>query len=75
MRSIPFKVIALLGMNEGEFPNIDHHLTFDLLGKDFQPGDRSRRADDRYQFLEPFEDFISSTRPSSQAKITANGIG
>ncbi len=52
MRTIPFKVIALLGMNEGEFPHIDHHLTFDLLGKDFQPGDRSRRADDRYQFLE-----------------------
>ncbi|MCK5356372.1 MAG: exodeoxyribonuclease V subunit gamma, partial [Methyloprofundus sp.] len=52
MRTIPFKVIALLGMNEGEFPHIDHHLTFDLLGKDFKPGDRSRRADDRYQFLE-----------------------
>jgi exodeoxyribonuclease V gamma subunit len=52
MRSIPFKVIALLGMNEGEFPHVDHHLTFDLLGKDFKPGDRSRRADDRYQFLE-----------------------
>ena len=52
MRTIPFKVIALLGMNEGEFPHIDHHLTFDLLGKDFRPGDRSRRADDRYQFLE-----------------------
>lgn len=52
MRSIPFKVIALLGMNEGEFPHIDQHLTFDLLGKDFKPGDRSRRADDRYQFLE-----------------------
>lgn len=52
MRTIPFKVIALLGMNEGEFPHVDHHLTFDLLAKDFQPGDRSRRADDRYQFLE-----------------------
>ncbi len=52
MRSIPFKVIALLGMNEGEFPHIDQHLTFDLLGNDFKPGDRSRRADDRYQFLE-----------------------
>ena len=52
MRSISFKVIALLGMNEGEFPHIDHHLTFDLLRNDFQPGDRSRRADDRYQFLE-----------------------
>jgi len=52
MRTIPFKVIALLGMNEGEFPHLDYHLTFDLLGKDFQSGDRSRRADDRYQFLE-----------------------
>lgn len=52
MRSIPFKVIALLGMNEGEFPHNDHQLTFDLLAKDFQAGDRSRRSDDRYQFLE-----------------------
>ncbi|BCG65776.1 MAG: exodeoxyribonuclease V gamma subunit [Methyloprofundus sp.] len=52
MRSIPFKVIALLGMNEGEFPHIDQHLTFDLLANDFKPGDRSRRSDDRYQFLE-----------------------
>ena len=52
MRSIPFKVIALLGLNEGEFPKIDHHPTFDLVGQNFRQGDRSRRADDRYQFLE-----------------------
>ena len=52
MRSIPFKVIALLGMNEGEFPKIDRHSAFDLLGQNFRQGDRSRRADDRYQFLE-----------------------
>nr|WP_305910290.1 exodeoxyribonuclease V subunit gamma [Methylomarinum sp. Ch1-1]MDP4522498.1 exodeoxyribonuclease V subunit gamma [Methylomarinum sp. Ch1-1] len=52
MRSIPFKVIVLLGMNDGEFPKIDRHPTFDLLGQNFRPGDRSRRADDRYQFLE-----------------------
>jgi len=52
MRSIPFKVIALLGLNEGEFPKIDRHPTFDLVGQNFRPGDRSRRADDRYQFLE-----------------------
>ena len=52
MRSIPFKVIALLGMNDGEFPKIDRNPTFDLLGQDFRKGDRSRRADDRYQFLE-----------------------
>lgn len=52
MRSIPFKVIALLGMNEGEFPKIDRHSAFDLIGQNFRLGDRSRRADDRYQFLE-----------------------
>jgi exodeoxyribonuclease V gamma subunit len=52
MRSIPFKVIALLGMNDGEFPKIDRNPTFDLLAKDFRKGDRSHRSDDRYQFLE-----------------------
>lgn len=52
MRSIPFQVIALMGMNDGEFPKIDRHPTFDLLAQNFRPGDRSRRADDRYQFLE-----------------------
>lgn len=52
MRSIPFKVIALLGLNEGEFPKIDNIPTFDLVGQNFRKGDRSRRSDDRYQFLE-----------------------
>ena len=52
MRSIPVKVIALLGMNEGEFPKIDRPPTFDLLAHNFRKGDRSGRADDRYQFLE-----------------------
>ncbi len=52
MRSIPFKVIALLGMNDGEFPKIDRPPTFDLLSQHYRKGDRSRRADDRYQFLE-----------------------
>ncbi len=52
MRSIPFKVIALLGMNDGEFPKIDRHPTFDLMSQHFRKGDRSHRADDRYQFLE-----------------------
>ena len=60
MRSIPFKVIALLGMNEGEFPKIDQSPSFDLLSlkEHFRKGDRSRRTDDRYQFLE----IVLSTR-------------
>jgi len=52
MRAIPFSTIALLGMNEGEFPLVDGRVAFDLMDNDFRRGDRSRRADERYQFLE-----------------------
>jgi len=52
MRSIPFRIICLLGLNDGEFPKQDHLSTFDLMGREYRRGDRSNRADDRYQFLE-----------------------
>ena len=53
MRSIPFKVVCLLGMNDGVYPRIQHPVGFDLMAH-FGPkkGDRSRRLDDRYLFLE-----------------------
>lgn len=55
MRSIPFRVVCLLGLNDGVFPRNDVHETFDLLGPEGgtpRLGDRSKRADDRYLFLE-----------------------
>jgi exonuclease V gamma subunit len=52
MRSIPAKIVCLLGMNLGEFPRQDRPSGFDLMARDFQPCDRSRRHDDRYLFLE-----------------------
>jgi len=53
MRSIPFKVIAILGLNDGEFPRQRQPLGFDLMASSkSQLGDRSRRGDDRYLFLE-----------------------
>jgi exodeoxyribonuclease V gamma subunit len=52
MRSIPFRAICLLGLNDGVFPKTDRRPPFDLLGESFRAGDRSRRRDDRYQFLE-----------------------
>ncbi len=52
MRSIPFPAICLLGLNDGAFPRADQGLPFDLLGEESRPGDRSRRSDDRHQFLE-----------------------
>ncbi|MGB0662412.1 MAG: exodeoxyribonuclease V subunit gamma [Pontibacterium sp.] len=52
MRSIPFKVVCLLGMNDGSYPRSMPPLGFDLIAEHPQRGDRSRRDDDRYLFLE-----------------------
>ena len=52
MRSIPFKVICLVGMNSDVYPKRSKQLEFDLVAKFPKPGDRSRRNDDRYLFLE-----------------------
>lgn len=52
MRAIPFRVVALLGMNDGDYPRSRVPMDFDLMGPDYRPGDRSRREDDRYLFLE-----------------------
>lgn len=52
MRAIPFKHICLLGMNDGDYPRQVPAVDFDLMRHDYRPGDRSRRDDDRYLFLE-----------------------
>jgi exodeoxyribonuclease V gamma subunit len=52
MRSIPFRVIVLMGMNEGDYPRMIQPHTFDLMGQQHRLGDRSARHDDRAQFLE-----------------------
>ncbi|NVO07848.1 MAG: exodeoxyribonuclease V subunit gamma, partial [Rhodoferax sp.] len=52
MRSIPFKAICLLGMNDGDYPRQTAPRDFDLMANSWRAGDRSRREDDRYLFLE-----------------------
>ena len=52
MRAIPFRHICLLGMNDGDYPRQVPAVDFDLMRHDYRPGDRSRREDDRYLFLE-----------------------
>lgn len=52
MRAVPFKQIWLLGMNDGVYPRQRSFNDFDLIGQHYRPGDRSRREDDRYLFLE-----------------------
>ena len=52
MRSIPFRIVCLLGMNDADYPRRAVPRDFDLMTEDARPGDRSRREDDRYLFLE-----------------------
>lgn len=52
MRSIPAQVICLVGMNDGAFPREDFSVTFDRMARHPRAGDRSRRRDDQYLFLE-----------------------
>lgn len=52
MRGLPYKVICLLGLNDGAFPRRRVPAGFDLIAAHPRPGDRSRRLDDRYLFLE-----------------------
>jgi len=53
MRSIPFDVVCLIGMNDDSYPRRQPVVGFDLLATTpTRKGDRSRRDDDRYLFLE-----------------------
>lgn len=52
MRSLPFQVVCLLGMNDGDMPRNTKAAPFDLIARHPQKGDRARRDDDRYLFLE-----------------------
>lgn len=52
MRTIPFEVVCMVGMSDGAFPRGSRTVGFDLMAHQPRPGDRSKRADDRYLFLE-----------------------
>ncbi|MDG4550579.1 MAG: exodeoxyribonuclease V subunit gamma [Candidatus Contendobacter sp.] len=52
MRSIPFAVVAVLGLNDDAYPRPHRPIDFDRMATRFRRGDRARRHDDRYLFLE-----------------------
>jgi len=70
MRSIPFKVVCLLGMNDEAFPRIERLPGFDLMTDNHRLGDRLRRDDDRYLFLEA----ILSARDCLYISFVGRGI-
>lgn len=52
MRSVPFRVVCLIGMNDADFPRREIPLGFDRMAREPRRGDRSRRGEDRMLFLE-----------------------
>ncbi len=52
MRCVPFRVVCLIGMNEGAFPRHHPRPSFDLMARQRRRGDRVERDLDRYLFLE-----------------------
>ncbi len=52
MRSLPFKVICVLGLQEQAFPRRDRLTEFDLMREQWLPGDPRKGDEDRYLFLE-----------------------
>jgi len=53
MRSVPFRFIALLGMDFDRFPRQESNVSFSLIGGlRHQAGDRNPRENDKHLFLE-----------------------
>ncbi len=58
LRSLPYRVVCVIGLDQGAFPGSDRPAEFDLMSARPQAGDRQRRLDDRNLFL----DLILSAR-------------
>jgi exodeoxyribonuclease V gamma subunit len=52
VRSIPARVVCLLGINDQVFPRRPQPAQYDLMARSPRAGDPSARQDDRYSFLE-----------------------
>ncbi len=52
MRSLPFQIICLLGMNDQSFPRRESPIEFDHMAQNWLPGDPRKGDEDRYLLLE-----------------------
>lgn len=52
MRNLPFRVVAVLGLDDGVFPRESQPDGFDLIAQYPRRGDRARALDERWLFLE-----------------------
>ena len=52
MRTVPFRFVGIIGMNDGVYPRRDVRASFDRMSVRIRRGDRIKRDEDRYLFLE-----------------------
>src|SRR5690606_15668746 len=52
LRSLPYAVVCMIGLNDGSFPTAGRAPEFDLLALQPRRGDRQRRHDERNLFLD-----------------------
>jgi exodeoxyribonuclease V gamma subunit len=70
LRSIPFRVICVVGLNDGAFPSAMRPAEFDLMALSPRPGDRQRRTDERNLFL----DLLLAAREKFYLSYTGRSI-
>ncbi len=69
-RSVPFKVVCILGLADGEFPRARAQSGLDLMQDKPRLGDRDNRMDDRYLFLEA----LMSARQALHLSFVGEGV-
>jgi exodeoxyribonuclease V gamma subunit len=70
LRSLPFRVICVVGMNDGAFPSAVRPTEFDLIALSPRTGDRQRRTDERNLFL----DLLLAAREKFYLSYTGRSI-
>lgn len=77
LRSVPFRVVCVMGMSEDAFPRGDARPSFDRTRGDHRRGDRNRRHDDRHSFLQALlcardQLIITYSSPAGSQRIEPN---
>lgn len=70
LRGLPYRVVCILGLDDGAFPTADRPAEFDLLARHPRPGDRQRRSDERNLFL----DLLLAARDTLHLSCTGRSV-
>jgi exodeoxyribonuclease V gamma subunit len=70
LRGLPYRVVCVLGLNDGEFPSAQRPAEFDLMAAAPERGDRQRRTDERNLLL----DLVLAARDRLHLSYTGRSV-